>query len=539
MLFQKLINSFKKPNAWNLKELETQLKDISALETIEDRIEKLHELEFSLQEYYCFPWKFWTQLPQDALNIYLKYQDRIFTTDHADPVTKAIVSSAKNSRIYTLSQKPSDPIFKAFEKLEHAPEEYGLHLYLEFLFLCRFEDNQDLLALHAPIILKQPTYFSENKHYSEIRDTIFDMYSLAIIRGEMDTFTEKPQPLVAKLKAISITPEYRDILTRDSFTALTFSANLKAISDNIPEALSLYEQASQHAGFRTSVYDQTHVMKSVATISQQSKQTEKWFNKFHQTNHHYNYQPTDEHAILVSCDRKYYTDYAELFVQIITETKPNALIHFHLVNFGSQQAQTINQMREWEIQYNLRFNWTFEENDFLTNNPKLVSAVCSCSRYIFLPEYLEKYKSVSISDIDGWVLSSLDTLSDFSDHDVLICSWIWRKFQGYWRLPWGNIAGNHFSIKSSTAGKKYASLISLYLKYLFRENAHSGKAIFYGDQSSMFVCLLHLQQTNAINIGFLVQGFGQSPDHAYISRVSSKQHALAKKLEDLKTQHVK
>ncbi len=158
-----------------------------------------------------------------------------------------------------------------------------------------------------------------------------------------------------------------------------------------------------------------------------------------------------------------------------------------------------------------------------------------CTRYIYLPDYLQAYGGVTITDIDGWLLKSIDDLSNFDNHDSLVASWIWRKNTGYWRLPWGNLSGGFCSIKSSETSIRFASLVAHYLARLFQRNAYHGKPLFYADQAAHFLCLRYAQENWGMNVGFIMGGFAQSVELPFQGRNEGKRAAMQAVLEKLKT----
>ena len=354
-----------------------------------------------------------------------------------------------------------------------------------------------------------------------------------IYRPFMPYYVANPTKLIERLKAFQNAPAVARILAGGGMAAKTVEANMLAMQGQFDEALVLYGEVAEATGFRTPVFQQTQILLPLSELTDEAFDADMgWYTERSQTSFHFPHGPETEHALLVAVEPGYFKQYGDLYARIVGTTNPGALIHFHMINFDDKPAAeaALNAMA---ADANVRINHTFEDNQMMKDRPQLKGGVCVNTRYIYLPEYLAAYRGVTITDIDGWLLKSMNDLTDFGDRDSLVSSWIWNKNTGYWRLPWGNLSGGYCSIKSTDSSKRFAGLVAHYLTRLFARNAYTGKPMFYADQAAHFLCLKKAEADHGMKVGFVGGGFAQSEELPFHDRHAGKRQAMQDKLDEL------
>ena len=518
------------------RSLKKELTALLKTNTLEDRLQALHTLEFNFPTAYRLPWVYWGRLSDVAKQKYNEVEDAVFRLPGLSDVELKILATAKASRSPTNPDSPPADMFADREASREIARTLSPHVRLEYLLLAFLERNHQLSELLSQDMLADKQLFLEDTDEEKIRDLLFDILIFTSIRRHMPQFVENPKAMIRRLQTIESYGFSQDILRTNRVAAINFKATQSTMHGRIDEAVAHYEKASKSEGFSSGIFEQRHVVSNINDVIRDHKSTYEWYERKHQTSVTYRHKTEGERAVLISCDTKYFHSYAELFLQVIAESNPSPLIHFHIVDSNPIDPTFEELMLKWEKEYNVRLNWTFEVNDILRDRPEKRAAIASCARYMFLPEYLKAYESIFISDIDGWINMPLDEFHNFENGSLKINSWIWRKNQGYWRLLWGNIAAGNFSIKSDGPGRLYASLVASYIKRLFKANAYNEKNIFFADQTAMFLALKHLEKQKAISFDFLVGGFSQSEHQSFHSRHDAKQKAMIEKLKEIKGQ---
>ena len=522
-------------NAVHAKSLKRALTSTLKTNTTEERLQSLHALEFNFPDEYRFPWALWRYLPTPQKTTYNDAVKTLFQPAAAAEYEQDILEGARNCRSSNSAADLPDSLFPSLKECVERAHTLTPHLRLEYLLQAFFLRQYKICNHLAHDLLKETSLFKSDNDEAKIRDLVFDIYCMATIRINMQDFVEQPGHLIQALETLATAPYTQDILGKKRATALCFEANLRIFKGDIDGAVIFYEKASKTEGFNSFIFRQMHLVKNVPDVIADHKSLEHWYDNQQNTDICYRHNPSGEHVVLVSCNPKYFYIYGKLFAQVVSQNTPSQLIHFHIVDGNSIEPKIEASMLEWETKYDVRLNWTFETNNILKTDPTTLTAVASCSRYIFLPEYLKHYDSISVSDIDGWFTKPIKKSADYKDDSIKISSWIWRENIGHWRLPWSNVSAGHFSVRADIPGRTYARLVALYIKSLFRTTATKGKSIFYADQTAMFLCLHYMQKKQAITFDFLVSGFSQSTNQSFHNRDQEKQKALAKKLSDKKT----
>ncbi|UTW59866.1 hypothetical protein KFE96_06060 [Kordiimonas sp. SCSIO 12603] len=516
--------------------LKKELALLLKTNTLESRLQALHTLEFNFPSTYRLPWIYWGRLSDIAKQSYNAVEETIFQLSGISDLELQILNTAKASRSPGSPGSPPEEMFTDIEASREVARTLSPHVRLEYLLLAFLARKHQLSGLLSQDMLADKQLFLRDIDEEKIRDLLFDILTFTAIRRHMPQFVQNPKAMMRRLAAIASYPFTQDILNKNRVAAVNFQATQCTMHGKFDEAVDHYKKASNMEGFNSSIFEQMHVVADIKDVIRDHNDTYHWYENKHQTSFTYRHKTTDEQAVLISCDTKYFHSYAELFLQVIGASNPSPLVHFHIVDSKPIDPHFEELMLRWEKEYDVRLNWTFEVNHILHDRPQKKAAIASCARYMLLPEYLKAYKSIFISDIDGWINMPLEEFHNFGDGSLKINSWIWRKNQGYWRLLWGNIAAGNFSIKSDGPGRLYATLVSSYIKRLFKANAYNEKNIFFADQTAMFLSLKYLEQQKAISFDFLIGGFSQSAHQSFHSRHDAKQKAMIEKLKEIKEQ---
>lgn len=495
----------------------------------------LHGFELAFADNAEWPWMRWKHLSVDD-PAYLEAIPRNLSTE-AEGLPSDILRAALVVRRGVTDEREASLIkslFTADNGLLEKSGGLGASLQLELMFLAFHERRWRAVGILASRLLQLDGVTGDIVLDQKIDDLLFDTLFFATYRPYMPGFVDDPAPLVEKLSTMQNAPAIARVLARDGIAAKVYHANILAMRGAFDEALPIYAAASDTNGFRSPVFQQAQILLPVADLTDDAWHADlAWYRERSNTEFHFPHDPAGEHAVMVAVEPGYFDLYGPLYAQIVGTTNPQALIHLHLINFPADQAQTTAAIRQMERDCNVRVNYSFEDNQLMRDRPQLKGGVCVNTRYIYLPEYLDAYASVTITDIDGWLLKSIRELSDFGDRDSLVSSWIWKKNTGYWRLPWGNLSGGYCSIKSSENSKRFARLVSHYLARLFARNAYTGKPMFYADQAAHFLCLKWAEAHWGMRVGFIGGGFAQSEELPFHDRHAGKQKAMQDKLAEL------
>ncbi len=503
----------------------------------------LHKFEFDFAERYEWPWMRWRHLSDDDPKYMAALPAQVPTLKPG--LEQTILASALDMRrnLPDNAEAPGNAdaaharaaLFTKDSGLITASARLGPSLQLELALAAYHERKWRAVELLALQLLTLGSVTGDDTLDQKINHLLVDMVFFAVYRRHMPGYVGNPALLYGQLDALKDNPQTASILTGDSATATTYRANMLAMKGKFEAALPLYADAATASGFRSPVFPHAQVLLPVERLTENTRPDDmQWYHARSQTEFTFTHGSKGEHAVLVACEQGYFDHYGDIYCQIVGHTSPGALIHFHLINFPPDRAATVARIREIEQNCGVRINHTFEDSEFMTRRPQLKGGVCVCTRYIYLPDYLQAYAGVTITDIDGWLVKSIKDLSDFGDNDSLVASRIWRKNTGYWRLPWSNLSGGFCSIKSTDQSRQFAGLVAHYLAHLFRRNAYHGKPLFYADQAAHFLCLQYAQKQWGMNVGFIGGGFNQSEELPFQGRNDGKRLAMQNMLAKLK-----
>lgn len=490
-------------------------------------IEALHKVEFDISDKYEWPWLRWRYLAIEDSS-YLGALPHLSEFVEGASFEHQILHAAISTRHFEkniVKETNKGAALPDFSKLfEEDHTNLKMSLELELVMIA-FHDRRwpDANRIARRMLSMRKLNTSQQSLLAEI---IF----FATYRPHMQNYIAAPELLIEQLRALSKDPLLKPYFITETQTGYTYKANVAALEGKFGEAFSHYKRANTFSGFKSPVFQQTDIILDPDTLYHAKGQEPfKWYKSESKVEFFYPNKPNNKHAILVACEPNYFNRFGKLYAEIIGITNPGALIHFHLINFTESKAAIRTKLKEIEAANNVAINYTFEDNKIARTVPRLIGGICVCTRYIYLPGYLKKYASVTITDIDGWLFKSIDALQNFKDNDILIASMIWRKDIGYWRLPWGNVSGGYCSFNGSVNGQKLASLISKYLATVCQQNAYANKQLFYADQAALFLCAQYLSKNYDLKVGFIGGGFSQSEELPFQTRQDGKRLAMLKK----------
>ncbi len=512
------------------------LDTISKLGHVKDILMFLQSWEILSYRDYVWPWDLWHQR---------EFSDKLSSLKRAevskDPILKLIETYAVKVRTQSNGIATLSDLFDAIQQFEFSFSSLEFLYQLELLQFAYVDKRWKLLEEWSFDVFSQSSIVIEEEvQQFRAQQLIFEFHVRAIYMQAMPSYVNKPEVLNERLEKISTSSVFSEFLKLSRSSETLLSAHQYALKGAWGEALPLYTDIVDHSEFFTPVFEQAKILLLLS-----DDLTREYDGKFHaykevsSIEHIYVHPKKHEHALLVSCEQSYFTHYAELYCEIIGIVNADALIHFHLVNIETNTDELSALFHEWEVRYNVRINYSLEENNSLRKNPAAHnrSGITICSRYIYLPEYFEMYSGVTITDVDGWLTATIDTISDFTDNDVMISSWVWRKNTGFWRLPWGNLAGGYLSIKATDAGKRYACALSSYLIKIYQRNIPQNWSIVYADQAALFLLLQKFVADEKVTVGFMPKGgFAQSTEQRFGHRYEGKRLSMQQTIAELKEQ---
>lgn len=521
------------------KSAETVTAELKALaqQGPEAFLNGLHRIEFCFSQDFDWPWTRWKQLSLSGYDINAMLPQKI-KGKASSRLANKILSRVIAVRSDNPERANLDDIFRVnpmgiADRAADLPFPFLVELMAYAFYLRRWKV---LERLCRAVLARQETPH-EDAVATRIHDLAFETLFFSIYRPGMPKYVADPEALVSRLEQLGNDPVLAHVTERRSVVSLVYRANCLAMRANFDKALALYQEAADDDGFRTPVFSQAQTLISIEKLlAAPTDELDEWRKSHIKTEHHFRHVPADqkEHAILVACEGQYLDLFGDLYVEILSLTNPGALVHFHFVNLDKELHEIEARMDEWQARFDIRTNFSIEKNKIMADMPSHRGGICVCTRYIHLPDYLEVYSGVSITDIDGWLEAPVSYLSDFAGADTKISSWVWRKNPGFWRLPWGNLAGGYISFASTEATKAFADIVARYLLTVFKRNAYAGKSMFYADQAGVFLCMQHAVRAFGMKVGHLEKGFAQSEEQRFGARHEGKQKAMKAKIEALR-----
>ncbi len=498
----------------------------------ESILSALHRFELTVANNMEWPWMRW-RLLADEDTAYLDGFPFEVPQAGGDALTHTLFAAALQVRGAGTDSAPLKNLFSDINELIENSKNLPLTLQLELMMLAYHERKWEAVHTLAARLIAEPAITGDTGLDARVKDLLLDTLFFSAYRPYMPYYVDNPVPLLEKLEGLLAQPSPAQLMAAGGMAAKTVSANLLAMRGQFDEALTLYGEVATSTGFRSPVFQQTQVLLPLESLTEETRADDlNWYHARSETAFHFTHAPAGEHALLVAVEPAYFKLYGALYAEIVGTSNPDALIHFHLINFDDK-ATAEAELSSLAKTAGVRINHTFEDNQMMAERPHLKGGVCVNTRYIYLPDYLEAYTGVTITDVDGWLLKSIADLTDFGERDSLVSSWIWKKNTGYWRLPWGNLSGGYCTIKSTANSRRFAALIAQYLTRLFARNAYVGKPLFYADQAAHFLCLQKAVADWGMQVGFVGGGFDQSPELGFGNRHEGKQQAMRDKLAAL------
>lgn len=513
-----------------------QLLKAPHLVSSEDRLHRLHEAELMVADRHDWPWMRWPSLLDSDPRLVEVLEAVLTPTDYAGlkPLEADIFLLSRAIRQKEVAFEDVASFFRTPEAILGQLNELRPAFQFELAQLA-FVEKRWRIAEHAAVALLMAEPWENTEGFAaRADDFLFEILFFSIYRPAMPGYVKDPTSLIARLDHLEGQPYTRRILSQGGIAAIVYRANRLAMQGNFGDALSFYLEARDRTGYRSPVLPQTQTLLNPKALPGSSvREHETWFADHVATEQFFLYEPAGEHALLVACDDTFFDLYGEYFVRIQARQNPGALIHFHLITSRLTKDMVRYQLDNWEASLNIRLNFALERNRVATDVPALIPGLCVCTRYMHLPDYLDLYDSVMISDIDGWPEATTEQQRAFGSADILISSWIWRKNTGNWRLPWGNLSGGYISFSNSAASKSVAVGIAKGLKAVVAQNSYAGWSLFYADQAAVFLTLRMYCEEGRAQVDFLPGRFAQSQEQRFSARYEGKRQHLADRLIEL------
>ncbi len=506
-------------------------------------LEALITFELTQAETYRWPMYFWAKHPARKSEVSAVFTDAYSIEKHTNELEKIILKYAIAIRSqdkpfslppfpFTIFNNDYTPLI-ALESLDYS---FGI----ELAHIAFQENNWPFLnSLGRGLIVRCP-YPQDNEMAERLKQLLLDMVVYSLIRLAGPNLSKQPRLLHDQMTKLSYDKHIQAVILARTPSALVFEANQNIFGGQVDKANKLYEAAANSTGFRTPFFSP---LKTILNINKlismwedgvQRRTILDWYDDQCQLSPVFRHAESSVHVVLASCDQAYFDRHAKDFIEIMSLSNPGTLVHFLLINIEKTEADIHKVFDNWESNYNIRINFTIENNAIMASDNTAVRGVSANSRYTHLPLYLEQYSGILIVDIDGWLNRDIASIVDNRDNDVLICSKVWRARTGYWRLPWANIAAGFFSLKSNTSTQNFAEFLSFYMKTLYYQRAGKGVDLFWADQAGTFFCLHHFEERGLLKVGFLKDGFSQNWGKVGQERIEARREGMQTKLKKLR-----
>ncbi len=496
----------------------------------------LHGIETDLSDTYAWPWICWQ--PQDGIKD-APFPDLPTTAPEIDTAPLSdfaveIYHQAFRVRQGDLSQIEAihSQAIKSPDLVKTLPPVFRLELALY-----AFSDKKWVFLQTLCNDGLQGWSSTEMPLPKRLALILFELLLRAYVQGEMPTFVHEPAPLTEALAKLGSDVKLREALGRTSQAVGILDAARLAFGGDIRGSVRAFDILNKKGGFKTPAFSPSEVLLPVQDAAAADiEKLQSWFANYSEITHHFRHNGQGKHVFLVASEQNYMTRYGDLYAETLALTNPGSLVHFHLINMADTPKAILQMFDHWEKKFGLQINCSFETNRIMREVPDYTSGISVNTRYIYLPDYLEAYNSLTVTDIDGWVTAKAIDLSNFGDHDTLISSWIWRVNVSHWRLPWANLAGGYISFRATENTRRLADFLRKYLLSVIKTNLPLGRRIVYADQAGLFLGLQHGLSQWGHSVGFLPKGgFDQSFEQREGFRHEGKRKAMQEKLAELKS----
>lgn len=502
-----------------------------------DVLMALHDTELRADEAYEWPWLLWPSIlaetPELAVDL-----DRV----HAVADVSGLCDFEADIFRHVAGLRQADPDLQALSDFLGNPgdvlgriDALAPPFLFELAQMAFAEKRWRIVAAAVSRLLRERPWAEGAVPVERMLDLLFEMLFFATYRPAMPFYIRDPSVLLGQMDALADAPHVQDILSREGITATVFRAGRLALEGKLDQALPLFTKANGMRGFSTPVIRQYQTVLEIGPpTAAEGDGLNEWYNARSKVDHVFRHKGGG-HALVVGCNQHYFDLYAALYLESVGVMSPGALVHLHIVNADLDVADLAAQLDAWEAAYGVRLNYSLEVNEIAATHPEYVPAISACARYLSLPEFLDAYETVTITDIDGWVDAPLSSMA-VDEGDIRISSWIWRKGGGFWRLPWSNLAAGLLSVKATEAGREFAQRVRHYLINVTRTNVALGRQLFYMDQVALYLTLRAMADAGDISVGFLRGGFEQSEEQRFGVRHEGKRQAMVEKIKELRQQ---
>lgn len=202
--------------------------------------------------------------------------------------------------------------------------------------------------------------------------------------------------------------------------------------------------------------------------------------------HQFRHAPDGEPALLLSADESYFNQFADKLFESFAHWNPGGVIHIHCVHFSLNE----DRLAALEATHGIRINASIDCQPAIERGTDLFPGYCANARYLFLPHYLEHYRRIAVSDIDGVIRRPLAELwPEGSDAIRMTTKILSRKWSAA-RLLWETIAAGSLAISDTPANRRFAWMVANYLADQVEVCRRRSMKLFYTDQIGLLLAFM-------------------------------------------------
>lgn len=206
----------------------------------------------------------------------------------------------------------------------------------------------------------------------------------------------------------------------------------------------------------------------------------------------------EETVLLVSLDEEYFEKYCTDFLSSYGHRNIDGLAHLHCINF----VPPASVLSALEASSNTRINITCDMQPELAKSENLFRGYAAGARYIFLPLYLERYKNIVITDVDGFFLAPSDKIwNRHPKSTIMLDTKLFAPDVGEGRhnswttgFLWELIRAGNFAIRRTEKNMQFAHIVANYLAEQITKCEQHGYELFYTDQIALLLAYKALEQ---------------------------------------------
>ncbi len=214
-----------------------------------------------------------------------------------------------------------------------------------------------------------------------------------------------------------------------------------------------------------------HQTGALSYLSDTSKLSYKELNDIKVTYIHKNPSKNFQGCILISCDFGYFSAYLKNILHTFNE---NLIIHLHILLPNNIKELNLNEISE-------KYENIFVSYEFVDNLIGNVKTYYSVSRYLILPEILNRYKLPTIvtdADLDFSDLDLLSVVANVDDNEILL-----RITDS--DLPWLKVTAGFNAFGKNTYDANFLKVLKNYVRFCLE----TGKDGWMLDQTALGQCL--------------------------------------------------